>query len=365
MTATVTTAADASATETSLPNNHPRNNSDSTTAACGSACEIQTPGMRMIPSKCRPRRICLFGTSANPPTGREGHAGVVEALVRLRKFDEVRVLPVYRHTFSSKRHQLASFAHRVSMCELAMGDLATQTKPQTAASPTTSSSTSSSNNAFAGAAEHDEPVDTRVVVSRAEEDSFRRMLSSPEAAGMTEEEKASLRVGTADLLEMLMGDEESGSGTRQNTNAPPTTEFSFCLGADTFLDLTAWKWKRSRDVLRLLEGRLVVVNRKQDHHHQQQEKQEETRPIDALRERIDEINATPLANGKIVVMDVPSLGDVSSSKVRNAVDKDLVKNVLSPGVFEYVVTHKLYGFGEDNSGSSSSNAEENHKKATG
>jgi len=66
-------------------------------------------------------------------------------------------------------------------------------------------------------------------------------------------------------------------------------------------------------------------------------------------------------------MDVPSLGDVSSSKVRNAEDKDLVKNVLSPGVFEYVVTHKLYGFGEDNSGSNNNNnnAEENHKKATG
>lgn len=55
------------------------------------------------------RRICLFGLSADPPTGEGGHVGIAKALATLRSeddndekwaFDEVRVLPVYRHTFS-------------------------------------------------------------------------------------------------------------------------------------------------------------------------------------------------------------------------------------------------------------------------
>lgn len=61
------------------------------------------------------RQICLFGTSANPPTGYGGHLGIVSHLAYLKTsyvsvdgnnnngtslhFDEVRVLPVYRHMF--------------------------------------------------------------------------------------------------------------------------------------------------------------------------------------------------------------------------------------------------------------------------
>ena len=55
------------------------------------------------------RKVCLFGTSANPPTGDGGHAGIVKYLANYPSdetdsgaglyFDEVRVLPVYRHMF--------------------------------------------------------------------------------------------------------------------------------------------------------------------------------------------------------------------------------------------------------------------------
>jgi hypothetical protein len=84
------------------------------------------------------RRICLFGTSANPPTGKGGHVGIVKYLASLpwsggevatvvqenknqiicsdsfissgqqpgqqqqstkHRFHEVRVLPVYKHMF--------------------------------------------------------------------------------------------------------------------------------------------------------------------------------------------------------------------------------------------------------------------------
>lgn len=53
-------------------------------------------------------KICLFGTSANPPTGLGGHTGIVSSLASIKstekentpKFDEIRVLPVYKHMFT-------------------------------------------------------------------------------------------------------------------------------------------------------------------------------------------------------------------------------------------------------------------------
>lgn len=49
------------------------------------------------------KHVCLFGTSADPPTGRGGHLGIVTHLISLEEFDEVRILPVYRHMFEVSR----------------------------------------------------------------------------------------------------------------------------------------------------------------------------------------------------------------------------------------------------------------------
>ncbi len=76
-------------------------------------------------------KVCLFGTSANPPTGIVGHTGIVSSLASLKKkvkdndddhltndddnnntlkFDEVHVLPVYRHIFTvSLKYVKSSF----------------------------------------------------------------------------------------------------------------------------------------------------------------------------------------------------------------------------------------------------------------
>jgi nicotinic acid mononucleotide adenylyltransferase len=70
------------------------------------------------------RRVCLFGTSANPPTGEVGHVGIVKALSGMNRFDEIRVLPVYQHMFSAKRNQLLEYHHRIRMCELAFSGIA-------------------------------------------------------------------------------------------------------------------------------------------------------------------------------------------------------------------------------------------------
>ena len=112
----------------------------------------------------RPRSVCLFGTSADPPTGVGGHRGIVMALSNLvlpaarqpsasasagagdnacgrsaaagsgsivgkkvetssprqqLRFDEIRVIPVYRHMFNSKRGNQTSYNDRLEMCRLA------------------------------------------------------------------------------------------------------------------------------------------------------------------------------------------------------------------------------------------------------
>jgi nicotinic acid mononucleotide adenylyltransferase len=62
-------------------------------------------------------RIALFGISANPPTGSGGHLGIVKYLISTRLFDEIWILPVYKHIYVSKNN-LESFEHRLEMCKL-------------------------------------------------------------------------------------------------------------------------------------------------------------------------------------------------------------------------------------------------------
>jgi hypothetical protein len=45
------------------------------------------------------KAICLFGLSADPPTGYGGHVGIVQTLQQQNQWDEVWVMPVYRHTY--------------------------------------------------------------------------------------------------------------------------------------------------------------------------------------------------------------------------------------------------------------------------
>jgi hypothetical protein len=58
----------------------------------------------------------LYGLSANPPTGHGGHGSIVNHLCEL--FDEVWILPVFRHVYKAKQN-MVSYEHRRRMCELA------------------------------------------------------------------------------------------------------------------------------------------------------------------------------------------------------------------------------------------------------
>jgi predicted GNAT family N-acyltransferase/nicotinic acid mononucleotide adenylyltransferase len=276
----------------------------------------------------QPRRICLFGTSANPPTGCGGHLGVVNALLKLQcscegagsssstvpLFDEIWILPVYQHTFSSKRNKLLGYNHRVTMCQIAFGDddsdgNITKTK--------------------------------KVIVSRAEQRSWERLVRNIQS----EEERQSLRVGTADLLDMLIEEE----GQKPSKSYESRVEFSFCLGADTFMDLTSWKWKRSKDVMRLLDGRLIVIHRKGTSNETE------------LQERVQHINANE--NGQVMFLYVPTLQDISSSMARQITNEDELRKIVPPKVVDYIVSNKLYGFEDDsqNNNQGNSDNEDNNK----
>ncbi len=60
------------------------------------------------------QRILIFGSSCNPPT-QSGHLQIVSYFSG--DYDEIWVLPVYRHIFDTKRN-LAPFERRVEMSKL-------------------------------------------------------------------------------------------------------------------------------------------------------------------------------------------------------------------------------------------------------
>jgi nicotinate-nucleotide adenylyltransferase len=63
-------------------------------------------------------KIGIFGGSFNPP--HLSHVTVCTSTLALTDVDEVWVVPCFRHAFGKP---LASFEHRLRMCELAFGDL--------------------------------------------------------------------------------------------------------------------------------------------------------------------------------------------------------------------------------------------------
>ena len=127
-----------------------------------------------------------------------------------------------------------------------------------------------------------------------------------------------MRVGTADLLEMLLEQE-------------PDTDFTFCLGSDTFIDLTDWKWKRSKDVLSLLHGRILVVDRPNG-------------AAEGLQQRIENINKAESASVRL--LRVPALGTVSSTMIRCCRDEETLRKLLSSSVLDYIKEKAMYSFSE-------------------
>lgn len=123
-------------------------------------------------------------------------------------------------------------------------------------------------------------------------------------------------MGTADLLDMLLSEEKD-------------TDFSFAMGADTFMDLTEWKWRRSKDIWKLLNGRILTF----------------VRP--GLFDNDDMFYERAKGLG-VQVVSIPDLQPISSTLVRKSTSKEQLKKILIPTVLDYIVQQKLYGFSEEN-----------------
>ena len=169
----------------------------------------------MGPARARPRLVALFGLSADPPTGRGGHLGIVRWCAdelrvpsargskRRRGVDEVWVLPVYRHIYGAKR-EMTPYGHRLAMAHLQFDGLDTR-------------------------------VPVRVV--EAERETYEEAVAAARARG---EDPAGVRVGTYDVVRHL-----------EATN--PGTRFVLVLGADTWADLRSGKWRRARELEDMVE----------------------------------------------------------------------------------------------------------------
>ncbi len=147
---------------------------------------------------------------------------------------------------------------------------------------------------------------------------------------VNQEEMKNLRVGTAELLEMLMEQE-------------PLTEFSFALGQDTFMDLTTFKWRRTRDIFSLLNARLVVFHRKE-----QEDESDHDDDAQKLQQRICHIakelkDTCPLLEQHLTIVHV-KLSSISSTKVRETTDESFLQEALHPNVLKYTKEMQLYAF---------------------
>ena len=148
-------------------------------------------------------------------------------------------------------------------------------------------------------------LEGRVRVADAEKRVIERAFAEAARRGDAPE---SVRVGTIDVVRTLMSEH-------------PDTQFVLALGADTFADLTAGKWKEG-DTLRQLLPILVLP-----------------------REGVAGVAGTE--------DNAPKLTDVSSTKVRGSTDLGFLQQALHPDVLAYIQTHKLYAFADNADGPAS------------
>ena len=256
--------------------------------------------------KKRRKNIALFGLSANPVTDRGGHGEIVKALLAMERiktngddddddklYDEVWVVPVYRHAFESKndamlKTKMPNFQQRCEMCEKQFsipGEGKTSVK--------------------------------RVKVRRIE-------LEATEWKRKVTGDADATIVGTFELLDYLRNVYEKEKDDFEKRNI----EYTFVMGKDAYDDLISGKWIRGDEILKTTN--LVVVPRISS-----------TAPTTAT--------ATPtmIKEAKSVVFldNISGLRDVSSTAVREAIssgNKPSTIEELNPFVAEFIEENRLY-----------------------
>ena len=155
-------------------------------------------------------RIAIFGLSGNPPTGIGGHAGVVRHLVNTNSFDEIWILPVYRHSYSSKS-SLVLYDHRVNMCRLNF-------------------ESESTNKCI-------------VKVLTLEKEVYEHILSlETKKCSNSNIPVPTISMGSIDIIKYILN--QISSNNINNVSLP---RISLVLGSDTYNDLMSGKWKNGAE----------------------------------------------------------------------------------------------------------------------
>lgn len=261
-------------------------------------------------------RVVLYGMSANPPTGDGGHGSIVQHLAEL--FDEVWILPVYRHVYAAKQN-LAPYEHRERMCELAFTDGADRSPLGSPAKRRRSPQKTPTRWRNAGVVRVLD-VERRVVLS-AQARARRRGLPLE-----------SVTVGSHDVLMAI-------KAKRGNEKA----HFAWCLGGDAYRDLRMGKWRESDAFQRACAQ--VVVPREGG--------------VEAI---LQEVGLGP--NARVLQIEEVS-ESISSTVIRTMLaeraafraepgneltewdggdfDAELLDDALAPRVRRYIEKHGLYG----------------------
>jgi nicotinic acid mononucleotide adenylyltransferase len=156
---------------------------------------------------------------------------------------------------------------------------------------------------------------TQILVSDAERFSWEYALAAQQQLQPQQHvDTAQFSVGTASLLQYLH-------------QAYPDTQFSFCLGADSYVELLQGKWREGSAVLELLGNRLVVFSRGRPH---------ETITTTTTTATNDQYRHS--------FVTVPELSTISSTQVRACRDPEQLRTMVAPAVLAYIQRHSLYMF---------------------
>ena len=151
-----------------------------------------------------------------------------------------------------------------------------------------------------------------------------------------------MRLGTYDLINFL---------NNQNEIKGIHEEYTLAMGADTFMDLTSFKWRKSKEVIQLVEGRFVVKLRLSDGgvgDDDDDDLDDDLYSEADVLERIESVKKNLRIETPSFQMNVKLLtsasSDTSSSAARDSSDEKILATLLDEKVIEYIKTNKLYKF---------------------